>query len=507
MNDIIKGTNPIMKGDFPDPDIIRVGDTYYMCSTTMYYMPGGAMLKSYDLINWEFCSHIYETLEDTPRENLDGEENAYANGMWAPCLRYAEGKFHVIFIANDTRKTYHFTADKAEGPWTKSYIEGFYHDCSVLFDDDGRKYIIYGNREIHLCELNADLSAPIPGTDKVVITDETGGFLGYEGAHLYKINGKYYAFFIHAANNEWIRIEAAFMADNVYGPWSGGDVIRYRLPDTTGVAQGGIVDTPDGDWYGVIFGDRGAVGRIPNLVPMHFDETGFPVFDTPTEDIQAKSTRPDYTYSPLFKSDDFGYTKDENGRIKLDDVWEFNHNPKNDFWTVEDGKFILTTEKLAPTVEYARNTLTQRTKYPETSVIVTVDGSELNDGDVAGLVMLQARYGLIGVAKDNGGCRLVMRAQNEDRPRELGRGVMLDKEMASIDLPEGKVTVKAVGRFSLGVSEVEFFWLNGDKWEKLGITVNPAFDLRHFVGVRAGLFAYSTKTTGGKAKFSSFIYE
>ena len=193
-NEIIKGKNPLTMADFPDPDVIRVGDTYYICSTTMYYMPGGALLRSYDLINWEFCSHIYDTLEDTPRENLDGENHAYANGMWAPCLRYHDGVFHVIFIANDTHKTYHFTAENPEGPWKKSYIEGFYHDCSVLFDDDGKVYIMYGNREIHVCELKPDLSGPVEGTDRIVIRDEPGPFLGYEGTHLYKINGKYYAF-------------------------------------------------------------------------------------------------------------------------------------------------------------------------------------------------------------------------------------------------------------------------------------------------------------------------
>lgn len=501
-NDIIKGKNPLTMADFPDPDVIRVGDTYYMCSTTMYYMPGGALLRSYDLINWELCSHVYETLEDTPRENLDGENHAYANGMWAPCLRYHDGVFHVIFIANDTRKTYHFTAKNPEGPWKKSYIEGFYHDCSVLFDDDGRVYIMYGNREIHVCELKSDLSGPVEGTDKVVIRDETGGMLGYEGTHLYKINGKYYAFFIHAAKDEWIRIEAAFTADDIFGEWRGGDVIRHRLPDTTGVAQGGIVDTPDGDWYGVIFGDRGAVGRIPNLVPMHFDETGFPVFDTPTIDIETKSTRPGYIYDKLFKSDDFNYTPDSDGRVKLDDVWEFNHNPKNDYWSAGDGRFVLVTEKLAKSAEFARNTLTQRTKYPETSVQVTVDGSRLNDGDFAGLIMLQVIYGFIGVAKEGSKTYLVMRAKAESRGENA-----VEREYARVELPDGKATVRAEAKFSLGDSCEEFYYLSGGEWRRLGIDVHPQFDLRHFVGVRVGLCAYSTEKTGGRAEFSRFVYE
>lgn len=506
MSNTVKGRNPITCGDFPDPDVIRVGDTYYMCSTTMYFMPGGAMLRSYDLINWELCSHIYDTLEDTPRQNLDGTDNAYANGMWAPCLRYHNGIYHVFFIANDTRKTYHFTAESPEGPWKKDYVEGFYHDCSVLFDDDGRVYIIYGNRELHITELKADLSGPVPGTDRVVIKDEPGPFLGYEGAHLYKINGKYYVFLIHSARDEWIRVEACFMADSIYGPWTGGDVIRYRLPDTTGVAQGGIVDTPDGRWYGVIFGDRGAVGRIPNLVPMTFDKTGFPVFETPSEEIESSSTRPGYSYSPLFKSDSFDSSSDESGRLSLDPVWEFNHNPKLKYVKVSDGRLILTTEKLSPTVEYARNTLTQRTKYPNTCCTATVDGSMLNNGDIAGICMLQCKYGLIGIAKECDRLYIVMRAQTE-RHTGSPHSVMMDKEYARVPLNGSSAVLRAVGSFSLGSSREEFYYLDGGEFKPLGIAVEPEFDLRHFVGVRVGLFNYSRNQTGGSAAFSNFIYE
>ena len=306
---MVKGTNPLTRLDYPDPDVIRVGDTYYICSTTMYFMPGAVILRSYDLINWEYCSHVYDKLEDTPRQNLDGA-NAYGNGMWAPVIRYHDGVFHVVFVANDTHKTYHYTATDIKGPWKKSYIEGFYHDTSLLFDDDGRIYLMHGNRNIRVTELKEDMSGPKPGgIDKVVIEDAPGPFLGYEGCHLYKINGKYYAFFIHAARDRWLRIEAAFMSDSIEGPWEGRDVIAEYFDGTTGLAQGGIVDTPDGKYYGVIFGDRGAVGRIPNLVPMHFDEKGFPVFEKATKEIETESTRPGYEYSPLYVTDSFDSDK------------------------------------------------------------------------------------------------------------------------------------------------------------------------------------------------------
>ncbi|MCD7889213.1 MAG: glycoside hydrolase 43 family protein [Oscillospiraceae bacterium] len=483
---MVRGFNPIINCDMPDPDVIRVGDTYYMCSTTMYYMPGAAILRSYDLINWEFCSHVYETLEDTPCQNLDGEENAYANGMWAPSLRYHDGRFYVIFIANDTRKTYCFTAENPEGPWAKSYIDGFYHDCSVLFDDDGRVYIMYGNRNIRVTELKPDLSAPLEGGfDKIVIRDAPGDFLGYEGSHLYKIDGRYYAFFIHAAKDEWRRIEAAYMADSLDGEWVGGDVIDYKLPDTTGVAQGGIVDTPDGRWFGVIFADRGAAGRMPNLVPMHFDGNGFPVFDTPSETVENTSTRPDYKYSPLFVSDDFT-------SARLNPAWEFNHNPKPEYWSTGGGRFTITTEKLSNSVEFARNTLTQRAKYPECEEHVTLDASGLQDGDTAGLTMLQYQYGIIGLTKEQGSTYLVMKSR--------------EKTCAKIPFDGETVTLGVKGKFSLNESEVQFMYLRDGEWTDFGEAVYPTFDLRHFVGCRIGLFAYSVEKTGGVAEFSHFVY-
>ena len=143
--------NPIIWADYPDPDIIRVEDTYYMVSTTMHFMPGCVILRSYDLIHWEVATHVYNALDDTPGQKLEGEKQIYGKGMWAASLRYHKGKFYVCFVANDTHETYLFTASDINGSWERQIVEGFYHDCSLLFDDE-RVYIIYGNTEIHLTE-------------------------------------------------------------------------------------------------------------------------------------------------------------------------------------------------------------------------------------------------------------------------------------------------------------------------------------------------------------------
>ena len=487
MGELVFGTNPLTRLDYPDPDVIRVGETYYMASTTMYFMPGCAILRSYDLINWEFVCHVYDRLEDTDRENLSGA-NAYGAGMWAPTFRYHDGVFHIVFIANDTKKTYHFTAENIEGPWKKSYIEGFYHDSSLLFDDDGRVYIMYGNRDIYVTELLPDLSGPKPGgLNKLVISDDKGPHLGYEGCHLYKINGKYYAFFIHAAKEKRLRIEACFMSDGIDGGWIGGDVIRDEFDGTTGVAQGGIVDAPSGEWYGVIFGDRGAVGRIPNLVPMTFGEDGFPKFGKVTKKVCAKSTRPGHIYKPLYFSDDFSGDR-------LDPAWEFNHNPDGRHWRLDCG--LVLDSLFAPNFEYAKNTLTQRALWPGCSAEVTVDGSKLFDCGFAGIAALQYRYGAIGILKKNGGFYAVLKLR-EDGEEYIAASEPLDGAIARF-----KVSFK----FGPGRDFAEFFVYSGEGRKRLGGEHRMTFDLRHFTGCRFGLFCYSEGGEIGSAKFTDFKY-
>ena len=220
--------NPLLKADFPDPDVIRVEDTYYMVSTTMHFMPGCVILRSYNLTDWEILTHVYETLEKTDKESLKNGQCAYGQGMWAASLRWNKGKFYICFAANDTGKTYLYQSENITGPWRKSRIEGFYHDASLLFDEDGKAYLAYGNRQIHIQELKKDLSGPEPGGfHQIVVEDTDAARLGYEGTHFYKINGRYYLFFIHWGNApDARRTQACYVAEQIGGPYRGGDVLN-----------------------------------------------------------------------------------------------------------------------------------------------------------------------------------------------------------------------------------------------------------------------------------------
>ncbi len=515
--------NPLTRLDYPDPDVIRVEDTYYMVSTTMYFMPGCEILRSYDLVNWEHAAYVYDVLDSTEGQRLEAEKNIYGKGMWAACLRYHKGMFYVCFVANDTHTTYLYKAPSIEGPWEKSIIEGFYHDCSLLFDEDDRVYIAYGNKEIHLLELEPDLSGPKKGgLNRIVVSDEGHPGLGYEGTHLYKINGKYYLFFIHSLRDQWKRVEACFVADSLDGEFVGGDVLNDDMGYLNqGVAQGGIVDTPKGSWYAVLFQDRGAVGRIPVLLPIHW-ENDYPVFGVDgrvPQEFPVTSTYPEYVHEPLVQSDDFKSDADldaepkATGRVVKNPAydsfgfkscWQFNHEP--DLHLVEKdtkkGTLKIQTDKLCENLLQARNVLTQRMTFPVCEAEVTIDVSELQEGDYAGLCALQGCYGMVVVTRRNGSLWVEMHECCNDRETNVTRDCL--REQVALNTTSLRLRVRADFQDMRDV--VDFSYDVGEGFQQIGPVHKLYFGLDHFTGCRVGLFVYSTQVSGGSVKFSKFMY-
>ena len=513
---IIYGHNPIIGMDYPDADVIRVEDTYYMVSTTMYFMPGGVILRSYDLIHWEIASYVYHTLDDTAAQNLLGEQNIYGKGMWAASIRYHKGTFYICFVANDTHKTYLYTSNQIEGPWKKQYIEGFYHDCSLLFDDDDRVYIIYGNRQIHLTELREDLSGPLEGgINRIIVTDGSDTSLGYEGTHFYKINGRYYAFFIHSLADRWYRSQACYSSDSLLGEFVGQDVLVDDMGHrNAGIAQGGIVDTPDGKWYAILFQDRGAVGRIPVLVPMEW-RNQMPVLGIEGKapiSIESVSTRPDYKYEPLYVSDDFNYEPNEEGMVTLHLAWQWNHNPQMDLWSVVErkGALRLKSGKLCRNLLEAYNTLTQRTAEIVSCAEVTLDGSGMKKGDYAGICVLLGCYAAIGLTYDEEGYSIVKfgKSVKDGALHQMDRNTNLSSpeihERIYVDSKE--VKFKVCVDFHDGVDEATFYYEKEQKWIPIGCPHKLYFRLDLFTGCRFGLYYYSTLEMGGHVDFMKFRY-
>ncbi len=500
----------IIISDFPDPDVIRVDDVYYMVSTTMHFMPGCVILRSYNLVDWEFASYVYDKLETTNGQLLMDNRGVYGKGMWAASLRYHDDKFYVSFVANDTHKTYLFTSEKIEGPWERSEIKGFYHDMSLFWDDDGRVFVVHGNTDIHLTELESDLSGPKKGgVDKVIIQDDREKVnLGYEGSHLYKINGRYYNFMIHMPKGK-MRTEGCYVADNIEGPWTGGDVLCSDLGNwNSGVAQGGIVQDKEGNWFGILFQDHGALGRIPVLVPVVFGEEGYPIFGNPStgsgtatapEVVTVLDNNPGYKYAPLW-SNDF-----------KNPAWQWNHIPDPRGYTLENNLYTIQTKKVVKNITQAANTYTQRTLTEKCAGSVVIDASQIGEGDFAGLAALEGEYGFIAVTKREGKYYLVA-AEHKSKNEPWAMGVF-DTEPPTIkeeiSLKSPKLELKLNFDLTRAKQQVELLYREKPgkgEYQTLLTPVKLRYTLDQFVGVRFALFCYSTKQAGGKAGFTDFNY-
>ena len=470
--------------DIPDPDVIFHEGFYYLITTTMHFFPGGEILRSPDLKKWEHYSYVFEKLESTPEQRLEGDGQIYGKGMWAPTLRYHDGIFYVAFSSNDANKTYLFRSPDLKGPWTRNEIKGFYHDLSLLFDD-GRSYVVYGNTRIHLTELNKDLTGPEPGgLDRVIADDSENPILGFEGSHIYKVNGKYFLFLIHSLRDRWRRVEAMYVSDSLEGSFEGGDIFDNDLEiRDSGIAQGGIVSGPFGD-HMVMFQDSGAIGRLPVIVPFEWKD-GRPVFD---ED----NTVEECELVGLCGDDDFSYGHK--------DYWQFNHEPDLSLVKFENG-FHVKTDKVCRNLFHAKNTLTQKTSGPICKARVTIDASGLNEGDFAGLSAFQGDYAFAGITKEKGAYYAVM-LSNESKggiwDLSEDEGTLEEKILLESDV----LTVTVVCDFSNDTASCFVETENGIK--PIGTPHKLRFRLDHFTGARFALSCFSTINAGGTAVFRDF---
>jgi beta-xylosidase len=487
--------NPIIFADVPDMAMIRAGDTYYMSSTTMHMNPGVPIMKSKDLVNWELIGYCYDTLANMDELNLNNGKSTYGRGSWASSFRYHNGLYYVTTFAQTTGKTYIFTTnDPEKGKWKTASFKPSYHDHSLFFDDDGRVYMIYGAGKLRMIELNADASGVKPGTtEQVVIEDASapaGDNIGLnaEGSQLFKVNGKYYLF-----NIVWpkggMRTVLVHRADKITGPYEG----RVVLQDL-GVAQGGLIDAPDGRWYAYLFRDYGAVGRIPYLVPVTWKD-GWPVLGVNGKVPETLDLPANKKLIPgIVASDEFTRKK---GEPPLPLVWQWNHNPDNAHWSITDrkGYLRLTTSRTDTSFVLAKNTLTQRTIGPFCTGTTSIDVSKMKDGDFAGLAMLQRRYGQVGVQQDERGKFIVMVSAEREKPIEMQR----------VPLSQDYVFLKIECNFKDMTETAQFFYsLDGKSWISIGPKLKMAYTLPHFMGYRFGLFNYARKRSGGYVDFDFF---
>ena len=509
--------NPMLWADVPDPDVIRVDDTFYLVSTTMHLMPGAPVMASKDLKNWETVGYIFDRLTDSPKYDLL-EGTAYGRGQWATSLKYHNGRFYALLAPNEAGAmgdTYIFTAEKAEGPWTILSRMRHFHDCSLFFDDDGRVYVIYGTGE--LMELKPDLSDVIEGTHQKIFereADETGLL---EGSRVIKHNGKYYLLMISQAYAPGRhRREVCYRADDIHGPYEKNVILESDFGGFPYVGQGTIVDTKDGDWYGIIFQDRGGVGRVLTLSPVRWLD-GWPMIGDEDGKV-PQHMRPLVSGQPetaIVKSDDFDNTK-------MGLHWQWNHNPIDAAWTLTErpGFLRLKTNRVVDNLYLAPNTLTQRMEGPTCTATVVIDYSKMKDGDCAGFAAFNSDTGALTIKRVGKAFFLEMEelsVQLTDREKAVTKVDQKMKEGIALSLlsPKSKkIWLRIDADFRAGErggrDAANFYYsFDGENFTQIGTKdYRMRFDWRRFfMGSKFALFNYATKKSGGYVDFDSFTYE
>ena len=511
--------NPMLWADVPDPDVIRVGDTFYLVSTTMHLMPGGPIMASKDLKNWETVGYIFDKLTDSPKYDLQ-EGTVYGRGQWATSLKYHDGKFWALLAPNEPGSmgdTYIFTAEKAEGPWTIHSRLRHFHDATLFFDEDGTPYVFFGTGE--MCQLTRDLKGVVEGSLRHYFQREADERGLLEGTRVIKHNGTYYALLIsHVYAPGRHRREVCYRTKDLNGTWEKNTVLESDFGGFSYLAQGTIVDTPEGDWYGVMFQDRGGVGRVLTLSPVRWID-GWPQLGDENGKV-PETMRPYRSGMPekgIVCSDDFSGEK-------LGLHWEWNHNPIDNAWSLKErpGFLRLKTNRVVENLYLAPNTLTQRMEGPTCSGYIAMDISKMKDGDCAGLAAFNGDSGVLTIKKQGKKSVLEMSEQKVSlTDREKAVTNVEVKVIETVDLSAAFksqtsksksqiIYLRLDGDFRPGQHDVAnfFYSLDGENWTQIGTkNYRMIFDYRRFfMGTKFGIFNYATKKAGGYVDVDAFVY-
>ena len=492
-----KFMNPVVRADFPDPDVIRVGDVYYMVSTTMSLFPGATILKSHDMVNWEYCAQPLQQLATTDNYNLKNGQNAYAGGMWACSMKYYNGKFYLLINGNDAGG-WILTAEDPEGTWQKKKLSRIYYDPGMLFDN-GKVYIACGIENITMCELDANFNFV---KEQRVIENKPS----LEGCHLYKKNGYYY---IYATYGGWPSGQAVFRSKDIFGPYEEKMVVEKEYDGQVNtIHQGALIQDVNDKWWTIMQEDLGALGRFPNLQPVTW-VNDWPVVGNngkPYKSFVDAITKPASSlalpqFKPLPTTDNF---RD----YPLGMQWEWNHNPDNNAWSVFEraGWLRLKTNTVVSKLHQARNMLTQRIfidKGKASTGTVRIDASRLQEGDRAGICIFQDPYAAIAIEVKNGNRQIVW---FQDGVKAPGSNFTAAEKTQAVTLTDNIVYLRAAIKY--GENKTSFYYSTDNKnWTRLGSETSQSFNLSVFVGSRFGLFCYSTQTSGGSADFDWFSTE
>jgi beta-xylosidase len=517
-------TNPLFYDEFSDPDILRVGDDYYLAGTTMHTVPGLVILHSKDLVSWENISYCFDRFDfDDDAFSLKNHKEIYGQGVWAPAIRYANGQFYVFTNING-KGLQCYTSKDIHGPWKHHNMQGRIYDLSVLFDDDGKIYAIHGYGEVKCTELKPDMSGPIDETERTIIPE--GNAVG-EGHHMYKIGGMYYLIstdyrpngrtLCSRSKSIWGPYETiTITADETFGYHAapltqvpqgeqyriGHDGTKFGIPEVdkdatacTNIHQGGIVEDQSGQWWALLMMDFHSIGRTVTLAPITWED-GWPMLGLEGNLGRAPRTwlKPNINagvqpHAPYERNENF------NGKT-LGRVWQWNHNPDDNKWGLKNGRLRLQSMP-AEQLMWARNTLTQRVIGPKSIVTVELFTKRMKDGDVAGLGNINVPCSWIGIVKD--GKTLTLRCFEQATNDTI--------EVKSGEVKSEKLWLRMVGDYDKDCAHYEYSF-DGLQYQQLGRKMPLSYQLISFQGSRHALFAFNFKgKNGGYAEFDNFTVE
>ena len=506
-----KYKNPILNADFPDPDVIRVGDTFYMVSTTMFHFPGATLLKSHDLVNWEYCANPLQQIAQSDAYNLQHGLNHYAGGQWAASLSYSQGTFYIYFIAysaegqNDGKNVL-LTATDPEGPWTMQYFDHHYYDSGWLFDEgeggDGNVYVACGIGDIYVAKLNRKTLKEVSSTKVLSLGN------GLEGSHMYHIGDYYY---IYATYGGTEGSQTIFRSKSPLGPYEEHD---GRVFERQHIHQGALVDTPNGEWWTILFKDAGAIGRIPYLEPVKWVD-GWPVIGKNGKDVSQNSAA--YAKPAIEGAHPVTYlpTNDTFTSPQLGMQWQWNHNPVESGWSLFEhpGCLRLHTVSVTDDLRQAQNSLTQRiqgtanegaaaNKVKDSYGTIKMYVGGMTDGDVAGLAVFQDPFSFIAVKQVDGHRYLYGERRYFDAADSSKETVVSPQ----IELPTDTIYLRATAHF--GTNKCKYYYsFDNQTYTTFPLEMDMRFILSVFVGQRFYIFNYATRQTGGYVDIDWFSTE
>jgi beta-xylosidase len=503
----------VLFADYSDPDAVRVGDDYWLVTSSFSHVPGLPILHSRDLVNWTLVNHALPVLgpaEGIPTGHFDTPR--HGGGVWAPALRHHADKFW-IYYADPDFGIFVVTATDPCGAWSAPILvksgPGLIDPCP-LWDVDGRVYLVHawamsraGKKNLlQLNELSTDGTRILDGEGVVIIDENSSprGFKTLEGPKFYKRDDTYWIF--APIDGVATGSQAVYRAKNIRGPYEARVVLSQGATPINGPHQGAWVDTPTGEHWFLHFQDRGAYGRIVHLQPMMWCADGWPAMGTAVT-TGAETGEPVLTHcKPQVPAVPVAApaTSDEFAAPQLGLQWQWQANPQPAWYslTARPGSLRLAAIGASSATGYydAPQLLLQKFPAPAFMVTTVLDFSSAREGAEAGLIVFGCSYAWIGLHRTSDGLRLVQSTHLDAHPSSLP--VVSAEIAAPLEKIFLRVTVSVEAKCHFAYS------IDGQSFNSIGSEFSATAG--KWVGAKVGLFASagSVQAVAGHADFDFF---